>query len=486
MQSDPEVRPIGFGLAPFAAAAGLAWLAVPIGSSVDWVQYAVSILLLGLSGAMAVVRVAGRRGWGLGIVANSYVFLVAVAVLRNSAGGINSAAGILSLIPVFHTALYSRSRRDLYLVLTGVAVVYLAPILVFGAPHYPASQYRATVLTLMISSIIGLATQRLVAGVRHEAGEAETRLRMLEQVSTTVRSLLQSSHARADVCRAAQTISDASIAILFEPVPDTGALRSTAMCGVVARQIEVAAEHASALNDAFVSGRSHLVTENVEENLASHVLWTASGQPGSMLYQPLLRAGQPVGVLVVGWRDSTPVDRPRATVIELLAHEAATVIDRADALHQLTDMAQTDPLTGLPNRRAWDLGVRQAVVEDRPFAIAMLDFDHFKEFNDTHGHPAGDRLLKETSAAWRDQLRPADLLARVGGEEFGLLLLDTDDGTAAQVVARLRACVTNGSTCSAGIAVRRSREPWESVIARADRALYDAKEAGRDRACVSV
>jgi diguanylate cyclase (GGDEF)-like protein len=205
-----------------------------------------------------------------------------------------------------------------------------------------------------------------------------------------------------------------------------------------------------------------------------------------MLYQPLLRAGQPVGVLVVGWRDSTPVDRPRATVIELLAHEAATVIDRADAFNQLTDMAQTDPLTGLPNRRAWDLGVRQAVVEDRPFAIAMLDFDHFKEFNDTHGHPAGDRLLKETSAAWRDQLRPTDLLARLGGEEFGLLLPDTNDETAAQVVARLRACVPNGSTCSAGIAVRRSREPWESVIARADRALYDAKEAGRDRACVSV
>ena len=444
MASDPQVRPIGFGLAPFACAAGLAWLAVPIGSSVAWVQYAVSVLLLALAGAMAVVRVAGRRGWGLGIVANSYVFLAAVALLRNSAGGTGSAVGILCLIPVFHTALYSRSRRDLYLVLTGVAVVYLAPILVFGAPHYPDSQYRATVLTVLISSIIGLATQRLVAGVRHEAGEAETRLRMLEQVSTTVRGLLQSSHARADVCQAAQTISDASMAILFEPVPDTGALRSTAMCGVVAPQIEVATEHASALNDAFMSGRSHLVTENVEEGVASHVLWTASGEPESMLYQPLLRRGDPVGVLVVGWRGAIAVDRSRASVIELLAHEAAMVIDRADALHQLTDMARTDPLTGLPNRRAWDVGVRQAVVEDRPFAIAMLDFDHFKQFNDTHGHPAGDRLLKETSAAWRDQLRPDDLLARLGGEEFGLLLPDTDRETATHVIARLRACVTNG------------------------------------------
>jgi K+-sensing histidine kinase KdpD len=351
MQSDPPVRPIGFGLAPFAAAAGLAWLAVPIGSSVDWVQYAVSVLLLGLSGAMAVARVAGRHGWGLGIVADAYVFLAAVAVLRNSAGGISSAVGILSLIPVFHTALYSRSRRDLYLVLAGVAVVYLAPILVFGAPHYPGSQYRATLLTVMIGSIIGLATQRLVDGVGREAGEAETRLRMLEQVSTTVRGLRQRPHARADLCQAAQTISDASAAILFEPFPDTGALRSTAMCGRVAPEIEIAPEHASALNHAFVSGHPHLITENVEESAASHVLWTASGQPESMLYQPLLRAGEPVGVLVVGWRGATVVDRPRALAIELLAHEAAMVIDRADAGRRPEDMPRTDRSNGQPNRR---------------------------------------------------------------------------------------------------------------------------------------
>ena len=486
MQSDPEVRPIGSGLAPFAVAAVLAWLAVPIGSSVDWSQYALSLALLALSGAMAVVRIAGRRGWGLGTVANSFVFLAAVAALRNSAGGINSAVGILSLIPVFHTALYSRSRRELYLVLAGVACFYLIPIVAIGGAHYPPTQYRGAGLFVMISSIIGVATQRLVASVRQQAGESASRERMLEQVAITVRGLLQSSHARADVCQAAQTIGDATMAILFEPVPETGALRSTAMCGVVTPQIEIAPQKASALNDAFVSGRSHLVTENVEETVASHVLWTSSGQPESVLYQPLLRAGQPVGVLVVGWRGAIPVDRARTTVVELLAHEAATVIDRADALNELTDMAQTDPLTGLPNRRAWDLGIRDAVAANRSLAIAMLDFDHFKQFNDIHGHPAGDRLLKETSAAWRDQLRPTDLLARVGGEEFGLMLPDTDHETASRVIARLRACVTNGRTCSAGIAVRRPRESCESVIARADAALYDAKGSGRDRACLSV
>ena len=89
------------------------------------------------------------------------------------------------------------------------------------------------------------------------------------------------------------------------------------------------------------------------------------------------------------------------------------------------------------------------MVEDRPFAIAMLDFDHFKEANDTHEHPAGDRLLKETTAAWRDQLRPDDLLARLGGEEFALLLPDTDREAATHVLARCMTPSLPGATALA-------------------------------------
>ena len=125
-------------------------------------------------------------------------------------------------------------------------------------------------------------------------------------------------------------------------------------------------------------------------------------------------------------------------MVALLAHEVAAVISRADALDHLSDEALTDALTGLPNRRAWERQLRQLSAVGQQLAIGMLDLDHFKEFNDTYGHPAGDRLLKETAAAWRDQLRPGDVLARVGGEEFGLLLLDCDAHTASEVVDRLR------------------------------------------------
>jgi diguanylate cyclase (GGDEF)-like protein len=474
------------GLAPFAGAAVLAWVLVIIGSSVEWTQYAASVGLLLLSGALTVATRRGvRRAWS-GAVPASLLFLAAVGLLRNSAGGISTGAGGLSLIPVFATALYTRSRRQLVCVLAGVAVFYLAPIILVGAPSYPDSQYRAALLSVFVSSIIGLATQRLVANVRHQAGQARNRERMLEQVGSVVRSLLGSSQARRDVCEAAKTISDAKAAVLYEPAPESAGLRCTAAAGIDVPAGDIAAGTHKALIEAFRSGSPRLITDNVEVEFGGLELYEAAGCPESILFQPLLHGSLPLGVLVVGWSAAVPVDGPRATVVALLAHEAAAAIERADALDLLTDMAETDPLTGLSNRRAWDAHLRQAVGEQRQFTIAILDLDHFKEFNDTHGHPAGDRLLKETTAAWREQLRTGDLLARTGGEEFALLLLDTDRKTAVEVIERLRECVSEDRTCSAGIAVRIADEPSESVIARADRALYRAKDSGRDRAFVSA
>ncbi len=149
-------------------------------------------------------------------------------------------------------------------------------------------------------------------------------------------------------------------------------------------------------------------------------------------------------------------------------------------------MAETDALTGLPNRRAWDARVARAIRDEEPFMVVMLDIDHFKHFNDSHGHQAGDRLLRDTAAAWRELLRSGDLVARLGGEEFGLLLVECDREAALEVTERLRTAITEGQTCSAGLAARRPGEPIESVLGRADRALYEAKTAGGDRARTAV
>jgi diguanylate cyclase (GGDEF)-like protein len=191
-------------------------------------------------------------------------------------------------------------------------------------------------------------------------------------------------------------------------------------------------------------------------------------------------------VLVVGWPGSVRADGSRVRVVELLAHEATAVLARADTLSELSDQASTDPLTGLPNRRAWDARLAEALDQPTSFTVAMLDFDLFKDYNDTYGHPAGDRLLKETAAMWREHLRGGDLLARLGGEEFGLLLFNCDPASAVDVLERLRAAVYHDRTCSVGYAVRQPGESAEQVTARAEAALYEAKESGRDRVCMSA
>jgi diguanylate cyclase (GGDEF)-like protein len=146
----------------------------------------------------------------------------------------------------------------------------------------------------------------------------------------------------------------------------------------------------------------------------------------------------------------------------------------------------TDPLTGVDNRRAWDAELDRALAaakdEHAAITVALLDFDHFKAFNDTRGHQSGDLLLKEATAAWRSLLRPGDRLARYGGEEFIVLLPACDQSQAMVVVERLRKTVPAGETCSAGIAQWNGTESADALIGRADAALYAAKAAGRDRA----
>ena len=154
------------------------------------------------------------------------------------------------------------------------------------------------------------------------------------------------------------------------------------------------------------------------------------------------------------------------------------------------ELSRRDELTGLPNRRSWSqelpLFLERARTKGTPVLVGMIDLDHFKRFNDTYGHPAGDRLLKEAAAAWSGELRTYDLLARYGGEEFIVLLpgADTEDATA--VLERLRAVTPLDQTFSAGLASWDGVESSEELIARADTALYAAKAAGRDRICTAV
>ena len=157
---------------------------------------------------------------------------------------------------------------------------------------------------------------------------------------------------------------------------------------------------------------------------------------------------------------------------------------------QLEELTREDPLTGLPNRRALEAGLsaelERARREPHSLAVAMIDLDHFKRFNDTYGHPAGDELLRTSSAAWRGLLRSGDLLARMGGEEFVLVLPAVDAATAEALVDRLQAVTPLGQSFSAGVALWDGQELSAELIHRADAAMYRAKTGGRARTTVDA
>jgi diguanylate cyclase (GGDEF)-like protein len=169
----------------------------------------------------------------------------------------------------------------------------------------------------------------------------------------------------------------------------------------------------------------------------------------------------------------------------MVAAEATVAIDRATLLSQLEYLSRRDELTGLLNRRVLgdelerELSIARR--QDRTLCVVMLDIDHFKDYNDTHGHQAGDRLLKGAAAAWVTQLRSTDLIARYGGEEFIVILPDCSLDDAVCTADRLRATMPDGASCSAGVAVLDNLDTATQLIGRADHALYHAKATGRNR-----
>ncbi|WP_019624517.1 diguanylate cyclase [Thioalkalivibrio thiocyanoxidans] len=156
----------------------------------------------------------------------------------------------------------------------------------------------------------------------------------------------------------------------------------------------------------------------------------------------------------------------------------------------LQALSRTDPLTGAANRRHLEAILADELARMRrletPLSIAFLDLDHFKQYNDTYGHSQGDRLLRDVVAAWRQELRPSDTLARYGGEEFVVVLPHTDLDQAVTVVERLRHRIPDNQTGSAGLACAEATETPDQLLARADQALYRAKNQGRDRACIAT
>ena len=221
---------------------------------------------------------------------------------------------------------------------------------------------------------------------------------------------------------------------------------------------------------------------------------------------PILAIAEPEGnnrlvrALELGVNDyiSRPVDKN-----ELMAR-ARTQIRKKRYTERLRDnvqmsieMAITDALTGLHNRRYMETHVgslvNQAAARGKPLTILVLDIDYFKAINDTHGHDAGDDVLREFAVRIRKSIRGIDLACRYGGEEFVVVMPETDMAVATVVAERLRRRIASEPfriqqggrlvevTISIGIAALGRDDTAASVLKRADQALYRAKRDGRNR-----
>ena len=210
--------------------------------------------------------------------------------------------------------------------------------------------------------------------------------------------------------------------------------------------------------------------------------------------------------VLVGDLLSEAGERVRQTVQHLRQELEASIENsrslRAE-LEVLHQQVMTDPLTGLSNRRglesAFGTILQEAMQRGSPCSLILIDVDHFKKLNDTHGHVFGDRVLKSVAQALQVRVRPQDVVARIGGEEFVIVLPDTGTTAALGVAETIRQFVERAElrnkakgdlvariTVSAGVTGMHANDTVTQMIARADSAMYAAKEGGRNRVMLAA
>ena len=264
------------------------------------------------------------------------------------------------------------------------AVTFVFPQILVGPPLYPDTGWRGSVIWVTIGLLAGSATQELVTQSRHRSAD-------LAALGAITRALSADSDPRPELCAAAQVVTGAAFTVLFEPHLD-GTLMATAGTDGVDLGLRVDPRtHTCATARAWRTGmRTYLADAAVDPHcskLAEHA------KARALLCQPVTRRGRTTAVLVVGFSESHQhAPAPALYLVELLAAEIGTAIDRANLVALLAAQSRRDSLTGAANRRSWDEEMNRELARayrsGAPLTVVIIDIDHFKAYNDTHGHAA--------------------------------------------------------------------------------------------------
>ena len=413
---------------------------------------------------------------------------LSVVMLREATGGVSSGYGtVLLLLPVVWQALYGR-RIDLALTIATVALALVAGLL--ALKDYPTiTEIPRAVLLVLVSLTLGRVVQGLMERVRAD-DEA------MSELGAVSRLLHSSLDPREVLCQSLRHLTGGTLVLLSEPRGDCIAL-TTVDGDLTAGDAVISPTDA---HQALVAHIDEVLGSGLLDFVPGRVMAPRRGgsraaiasvdiRSTDRLHLPIGPPDSVVGVITVLWAGpggAPPLGTLRG--LSLLSTDAGMAIEKADLVHALADQANRDGLTGIPNRRAWELllatGIHDSHRAERPLSVALLDLDHFKAYNDRFGHLAGDDLLREAVTAWSGVMRPGDLLARWGGEEFALMFVGATAPNAARALKRLRAVTPDGVSFSAGVTGLEPGDDPDQMMNRADRSMYAAKAAGRDRVVI--
>jgi diguanylate cyclase (GGDEF)-like protein len=474
--SEPAVMARSLGWLYIAGATiGLISLLLPRAPHASVGALGVNIGLAYLGGVVVLVAFRRMPAWTFHVVLLAGTALITRAVYY-SGQGVSFYAIWYLWAALFGFSFFRRSHATAH-----VAVVGIAYGIVLAARHEPVAEARwvTTIASLLIAGVfIDALVRRIRRQHQRAADDAENLAAVVDAMNRIFRQP-SADATRVDLCGTALRVARADGVALWELGPTGHTLLPTATAGekVIADKLVLGDAPAGAAH-------TYLTGEASFADLTDH--HGVELDPGKLmmvrcaLWQPVLRDDRTVAVLALYWLTSVaaPEQNVRATIV-LLAAQAAIAIERVDLLARLERIAHTDELTGLLNRRAWrerlPREMARAKREHWPLCVAMLDVDGLKTVNDTRGHHAGDQLLKQSAAAWSSALRPVDVLARYGGDEFAAALTGCRLDDAHRLVKRLVSATPENHSFSVGIAEWDGVQDIAALMAEADARLYAAK-----------
>lgn len=281
---------------------------------------------------------------------------------------------------------------------------------------------------------------------------------------------------------------------------------SFSMDFIIDEQVRCSPHHISPRQGSHLAECIHsgtvVVDNNIMQNAQTSMLATNGRQPKSAVFCPLLIAGHVLGVLTLQSYHENAYNSNHVDIIRALASYMAIALNNSQqseslkiTARELELLSKTDPLTGLYTRRhiieKMEEEYRRYIRYGKVFTLMIVDIDNFKKFNDVYGHSCGDHVLVEVSEQMKQMLRQQDCLARWGGEEFLVLLPETNAENAAILAERLRATIAQTEyqfqntllkiTLSFGLSEIGDIATIDALIMRADNALYESKRKGRNR-----